>query len=433
MAAVAAEDVAGLAAGWVDARFGPLTSLHCSRIGPPEPRWWVCTAPLARSPVGNPFSAETSAGAGTSIFRDEALTRAAGEAIERHSALNATIGGEQMTLREAELAGRIPVCGPDERCPPSCRIPPIDVPMLHVAVRTLADGAQAWLPAGFVHLNYWAESAEPLVTLPISTGLAFHRDLTTAIWGGLCEVVERDAIMSFWWLRTGAPEITVVGGEVANVPDAVLERLEMLAEAGLQARLFDITTDVEVPTVFCVVTGEKQPCLAVGASCKADPGAAVAKAIDEAIGTRVALAGWRPAPSDGNGHNEPISRLVDHAAFYADPTNRRVFDFLLESHHPRVPFDVFASRPRVAAPTDMPSLGRLAAGLAERGLTVLWADVTAPEAVSMGTVAKVVVPEMVPLSPLDAIRWLGTPRLAARSARAGTDGSPFNRFPHPFA
>jgi len=427
--------VVGLAASWVDGRFGPLAGIRCSRIGPPEPRWWVCSAPLARSPVGNPFSAESSAGAGTSIFREEALTRAAGEAIERHSGLNATVHGERMTLLDAGLAGRIPVCGPEERCPPSCRVPPLDVPLLHVSVRALADGREAWLPAGFVHLSYWAVSGEPLVTLPISTGLAFHRDVQSAIWSGLCEVVERDAIMGMWWVGAAVPEIIVDAGEVGSIPDALAERLERLAEARLEARLFDITTDVGLPTVFCAVTGEHAPCIAVGASCKADPGEAVTKAIDEAIGTRIALSSLPPGPSSGSVHieTEPISRLVDHAAFYADPANRVAFDFLLQSERPRVPYGSFAAGSWPGAPRDMASLALFGAQLADQGLTVLWADVTAPEADSMGTVAKVVVPEMVPLSPVDDIRWLGTPRLLARAAASGTDRSRLNPFPHPFA
>jgi hypothetical protein len=80
----------------------------------------------------------------------------------------------------------------------------------------------------------------------------------------------------------------------------------------------------------------------------------------------------------------------------------------------------------------MDSLSRLATQLQEAGLTVLWTEVTAPEAAAFGHVVKVIVPEMVPLAQDYNARWLATPRLrqAAGPDRAGALA--WNPFPHPF-
>src|SRR5262249_26249979 len=141
-------------------------------------------------------------------------------------------------------------------------------------------------PAGFVHLGFWPEPPEVPVTLPISTGLAFDRSIEGAIWKGLCEVAERDAMMLNWWLRRPAPEIDFGMGDL---PEGLGDRLERVACVNLEARFFDITTDFRVPTVFCIVTGDNYPKLVVGASCTTDPIAACAKALDEAISARVML------------------------------------------------------------------------------------------------------------------------------------------------
>lgn len=410
---------------WIDARFGLLGEVHCSRLGHPEPGWWYCGGALARYPVGNWFSPDPTSSAGTSTDREEALWRAVGEGIERYSALNAPIEGIPATLRETGLAERLPVCAPDEPCPPSLRTLPLDVPLTQMPVRRLADGREALVPAGFVHLNFHPEPPELLVTLPISTGLAFHTDLPTAIWSGLCEVAERDAVMSMWWRRAALPEIVCAG---PDVPDAVADRIARLTHAGLQAHLFDMTTDFRVPSVFGVLLGERFPLVVVSAACRSDPVRACTKALDELVAMRLAMRGRRETVPD------VPHRLEDHALLYAHRGPGRAFDFLLDpGGHAHIPFSEFAGQSWWEHPRDMTALAARARALTERGLTVFWTEVTAEEATGLGTVVKVIVPEMLPLSPDDAIRWLGTPRLLAQAGEPVARASRFNPFPHPFA
>lgn len=410
---------------WVDGRFGLLGEVHCSRLGHPEPGWWYCGGGLARYPVGNWFSPDPASSAGTSTDREEALWRALGEGVERYSALNAPIDGVPLTLRETGLAARLPVCAPDEPCPPSLRALPLDAPLTQVPVRRLADGREEFVPAGFVHLNFHPEPPEPLVTLPISTGLAFHTDPPTAIWSGLCEVAERDAVMSMWWRRAALPEIDCTG---PDVPDDVADRVERLTHAGLHARLFDMTTDFRVPSVFGVLSGERYPRVVVSAACRSDPARACTKTLDELVAMRIAMRGRQESVPD------IPRRLEDHALRYAHRGPHPAFDFLLDpGTRDAISFAAFAGQPWWEQPGDMAALAARAGDLAEHGLTVLWADVTAAEAAGIGTVVKVIVPEMLPLSPDDAIRWLGTPRLLAQAGVTTARSSHFNPHPHPFA
>lgn len=412
---------------WADDRFGPLGRLRRLRLGAPDPPWWYCGAELARAPAGNWFSPEPVASAGAALDPDEALWRALGEGVERYCALNAAVAGEWATLREAGLADRWPVCAPDEPCPPSLRALPRDTPLTQVRARRLADDREALVPAGIAHLNFQPAPPEPPVAVPISTGLAFGRDLPTALWTGLREVAERDAIVGMWWTGSSPPEIT---GDVRDVPDALAERLELLAAAGLRARLFDIGTDFRVPTVFAVVTAERYPLLVVGAGCHTDPAAACAKALDETVALRCALRGRR----DGADPAAPpaVRRLIDHALYYAGQAGHPAFTFLLDRRGARLSFAEFAGRDWWTTPPGLPALSRFAAARERDGLTVLWLDLTAPEAAGLGRVVKVIVPEMIPLSPDHAIRWLGTPRLLARVGLAAASVARFKPDPHPF-
>jgi len=122
-----------------------------------------------------------------------------------------------------------------------------------------------------------------------------------------------------------------------------------------------------------------------------------------------------------------------HELLYAHWRGSPALDFLLNQQIAPLPFEEFANHPWWQAPSDMRDLALRAAGLEELGLTVLWTDVTAPEATEFGQVERVVVPEMLPLAQDHNARWLATPRLLrAAGLREGTT-SAFNPYPHPFA
>jgi ribosomal protein S12 methylthiotransferase accessory factor len=421
----------------VDRYFGPITEAVELRLGGTEPRWWLCSTQLARQPVGALFTRSSVTGAGTSIDVAEARGRAVGEAFERYSALNCSLPTISTTLREGGLLEHWPRCAPDEPCPPSLRALPADVALTHVEACGLADGRSTLVPAGFVLLSPQHSTTEPPVTLPISTGLAFHPHLHEAIWRGLCEVVERDAVMTLWWIHRTVLRIDVEGPQV---PYPVAERVMRLRRAGFEPELFDITTEVTIPTVFCVLRAPRYPYVVVGAATRADAGLACAKALDEVMSMRVAL---QPSARDVQAKNDAVTRddpvsapltdLAEHARLYARDARAPALDFLSRPGTDVIPYADFSGR-SVTPPTDQDSLSQFAANLeSQTAVTILWADVTCPEVAAFGSVVRVIVPELVPLSPDDNIRWLGTERLLVRSGIKDASKASFFADPHPFA
>ena len=248
---------------WIDERFGPIRRLSASRLGSPEPEWWVYTCDLARAPAGTWYTPYPAGAAGTSIEPGEALQRVLGEAVERYSALDAAVNGFPLAPLESPLIHRFPLCAPEEPCLPSFRGLDPDLPITHVRVRRLATDDEVVVPAAHVHLSFQPGPNEPLPAPPISSGLAFHPVLHEAIWNGLCEVAERDAIMVMWWNRRSVRAIDLAD---TSVPDALISRLERLDRAGLATHLFDITTDFRLPTVFCLLQAESPPYWTAGAA-----------------------------------------------------------------------------------------------------------------------------------------------------------------------
>lgn len=417
--------LAGLA-GLIDQRFGPVLELMHQRLGGREPPWFLSTACMARHPTGALYNSTALTSAGTSIDAEEAARRAIGEAIERYTALNAMIPSERATLREGGLLDLWPVCAPDEPCGPEFRALAADVKLTQIRMRRLGDGASMLVPAGFVCLGFHPEPPEPPVTLPISTGLAFHPERHQAIWRGFCEVVERDAVMSAWWLHRPVPEI-----DMAGAPYGVSARLERLAAASMTTRLYDITTEIGIPTAFCVLQSARYPKLVVGAASRASADAAAAKALDEVVSMRVALQTPSPASETEATTAWPAS-LIAHARWHAEGNRDGAFDFLLHSELAPVGYQQFAAR-SMAEPADFAALDALARQFGIDALPILWTEFTAPEMRPLGTVVRVVVPGLVPLSPDDRIRWLGTPRVLRRAGLTRATRSAFARQPHPFA
>ncbi len=417
------------AAGLVDKRFGPVLEFSCQRLGGNEPPWFLATTAVARHPIGALHNEVALSSAGTSLSAEEAESRAIGEAIERYSALNAAASFELLferaTLREGGLADRWPVCAPDEPCSPLFRSLARDVPLTQVRMRRLGDNASVLAPAGFVFLGFHPLPPEPPVTLPISTGLAFHPERHQAIWRGLSEVLERDAVMTAWWLHRRLPEI-----DMTDAPYGVTSRLEHLAAAGMTARLYDITTELGVPTAFALLQSPRYPHLVVGAASRATADAAAAKALDEVVSMRVAL--QVDAPTAREPGAAPPATLVAHARWHAGGNRDGAFDFLLASGLAAIPYRRFAER-SIAEPADMAALDRLAQRFGIEELPILWVELTAPEMRALGSVVRVVVPGLVPLSPDDRIRWLGTTRLLRRAGLAAASRGGFARHPHPFA
>lgn len=419
---------------WIDDRYGPIKRILPIHLLPPEPRWWIYTCDLARAPVGTWFSQAHFGASGASVDPNEALRRALGEAVERYSAMNAR-GSQADTYyppADMEISDRFPACAPNE--PSSKRfkgLRNVTEPVPHVTVRRLSNDSSESIPSAYIYPTPPPASDGPLVTLPISTGLAFQRDVHNAIWRGLLEVIERDAMMLMWWTSKRVPEIKFYDSEIPEIVDT---RIERLRTANLAARMFDITSDIRMPTVFCVITGAQYPYFTVGASTHEDPAVACSKAIDEATSIRVSVRFDKWSNDVSTRENfDWVQRLEHHMLLYADWPRSPAFAFLLEQNQLRISFDEFAANVRWRCPQNLEELASYAAQLESDGLSVLWTDVTAPEAANLGTVAKVIVPEAVPLSQDHRVRWLGTPRLlgAAHLSKAGI--SDFNPYPHPFA
>ena len=228
-------------------------------------------------------------GAAIGLDADDAERRAVMEGLEHYAA--AAWDAEDFRWSSSEDLGEDAI--PVEELP---RANPFDARdrIRWVEGWDLADGRPVWVPAVMAYValppaveaeGFWPQ---------ISTGCAAHGDLGAAVIGGLLEVVERDAVAITWLLER--PLTRIEGAEQLLAP---------IAGCGLEVALYDATTDVGIPVVVAVLRGAGPVATVLAAACRADPQAAAARALAEAVHARTMLRLAPEAPEDPAAFRHP--------------------------------------------------------------------------------------------------------------------------------
>jgi ribosomal protein S12 methylthiotransferase accessory factor len=384
-------------------------------------------------PDGTDMSGKGVGGAGADLDPELAWIRAVMEGAERYACLAST-SAQFITSTGSELGSEaldldsIGRCSAREYADPKCPMRPADksLPIRWVKGYSLIDKKPRMVPAVMSHLGLRPLEGENFCDM-ISTGIAAHFDLTTALVSAICESIERDAIAISWLARLPLPRI-----DVGEPPPAILSRnLGRLRQSLLQHHMFDATTDMGVPTAYAVQLLDGHPHLAQYVNCATEFSAAgaCAKTIREG-------APARPVFEDGYRYPDNIADFVelhDGAAYMGRPEMRSGFDFLLNTPNRRVLADM-----EVDVGTDPAERLRFLLGrLREKGMDAVAVDLTTDELRELGVwVIRVVIPGLMPMSPNYRARFLDHPRLYEYPERAGygrLHEDQINPLPQPFA
>lgn len=372
-------------------------------------------------------------GAGGGLDPERALCVSIAEALERYS--SCTFLEDQMIWATADELGdeaidldTLPRHSDAELADPTCPAVPVDrsAPMRWVRGVSLMTQREVWIPAVLVYLHIPARSQGERFSLPISTGCAAHSDVSSALLGALCEVVERDTIALTWLQRLELPRIEV------DVDD---ERLRAFAErdrhTSVTRMLFDGTTDLGIPTVYSLELSDHDDGLAqmVMASTTLDPVDGVVKVCREGASARIALSVQRPMPDTP----EEFTNVFHGASWMGHRARRGAFSFLQDGSRRRALSDV----PSLATGTPEGDLAAVVGRLEHAGMEAFAVDLTTDEADAVGfRVVRTIVPGLMPLSFARQAQYRGHPRLYEGPPRFGHPARPeheLNSDPQPFA
>jgi ribosomal protein S12 methylthiotransferase accessory factor len=379
---------------------------------------------------------------GASADRSMALAKALGEAVERYS--SAIYNVEELPLySRAEAPFRCiepRECAfySDEQCArPGFPFVPFDetTPVRWKSAIDPLTGEVWYVPAALVYMPYYFYSStddSPIVQ-PISTGMACHCSPAEAAISGICEVVERDALMISWQACLAHPQI-----RVESLSDRNYDLVQRFERTGARVTLFDITLDAGIPTILSVLRSPspRAPATVVANSTSLSPEVAICKSLEELAHTRrfmqqITDRMTRLVPSPPM--HENIVDQMTHLNFWCDHANSHLADFLWASKK-RVDFARLKDHSTGDSQADLQVLCKLIRSVGHR---VLIADLTTSDIGQLGlTVIRAIIPGFHPLTMGYNNRVLGGKRLWVVPKKVGhaglAPGAADNPSPHPF-
>jgi ribosomal protein S12 methylthiotransferase accessory factor len=173
----------------------------------------------------------------------------------------------------------------------------IHKPVLWVEGKDLMNNKPKFLPYEIVHTHYTANDVSRSGSFAMSSnGLASGNHLYEAINHGICEVIERDAV-SLWAierefkaLKAGLRRVSI---KSIDDPQCI-ELLERYTAAGVLVGLWNITSDVGLPSFFCMIVGKESNAArplypACGSGTHPNKAIALSRALTEAAQARLTL------------------------------------------------------------------------------------------------------------------------------------------------
>lgn len=369
--------------------------------------------------------------AGKGWTEAEAKAAAVGEAVERYCAHHVDPRRTFVArAEELELPAIVPVLYDERQYArpdwPHRRFE-VDAPITWVEGVRVLDGAPVALPAACVYLS--VPRPEESFAPATSNGLAAGPSLAGAVLSGLCELMERDALMIAWLNRFPAAELSLDAS--GNLASALRRHYSQL---GVQVRAFVLPSDLPATIVLALSSENRddRPATIVGMGCHPSPAVALTKALFELCQARPAEAArYREQPPAGRlDRYEDVRSLDDHSAFAALPERRGEFEFLWRD----------GLSVRLADLPERPADAEAcAAALAASGYDVGYVELTTEDVAPSGYhVARVVATGLQPIHFGHGGERLGGERLFTLPVRLGFADGPvsvadLNPCPHPMA
>jgi ribosomal protein S12 methylthiotransferase accessory factor len=425
----------------VSAKVGVIREVAPQGRGSDEPvPPYLYTATLSHFDFRNADRTERIA-AGKGLTETDAIASAIAEASERYCA--GQWDPDRTAIAPIEAAGPSPIAPSDLvlydeaqyrsdgwRCVPWRR----EQDVAWIEAIELANRNPVAVPASLVYLVTPPPRLEDFFVPATSNGLAAGPSIDAAVLAGICELIERDALLITWMNRLPAREIDVEGSATAAAAIARHYRRRQI-----DLRAFLLPTDLPAAVVMAIAFEDREgrPGQVIGMGCHPSPRIALTKAVFE-------LCQGRPAESKRFVDKPPRGRLNtyadvktldDHSAFASLPERRGEFAFLGLAG-PRVALGDLPDPSTGDAARDLDVCVRALHALGSR---VAYVDLTLPDIATFGLhVVRTLATALQPVHFGHGTERLGGRRLFDVPHRLGLRDRPstiadLNPCPHPLA
>lgn len=259
------------------------------------------------------------------------------------------------------------------------------------------------LPAQLIYVPY-IFSNEPVIRLPISTGAAAGTSLSGALYRGLCEIVERDSFMIYFLNRISPARI-----DFSDCKNKEINKiLNYIKRYELEILIFDITTDVKIPTVLSIITDKTEigPAISLGLKTDLNIRKAIIGSIEESLQSR----SWiRDEMYNKKKTKDKFKDIIIERGLYWSKKERiKKLDFLLKTRKSKN-----YNKYKINTIQDArKKLGVVLEELKKANVNIFFSDITVPFIKKNGFfVVKVLADKMQPLYLDEKYKYLGGERL----------------------
>jgi ribosomal protein S12 methylthiotransferase accessory factor len=379
--------------------------------------------------------------AGKGMTKEEAITAAIGEATERYCAYHwdtqRTFVAKASDIQTRYITPQDCVLFSDRQYNifewPHPRYTP-DRELGWLNGNDVLDDSTVALPAGLVYLVFPPPRMEDYFAPSTSNGLAAGPSRDRAILGGLCELMERDAMLITWMNRLPAVEL-----QFDHSPEIPGRIFRHYAHFGVNVRAFLMHSDLPAATVMAISFEEdpSRPANVIGLGCHPDPNIALLKALFDLCQGRPAEGSrFQSKPPQGRlDKYEDVHTLDDHSAFMSQMNRREEFAFLWRSNEKKR----IEELPNPSTGDAAQDLKRCATELAAMGHRPAYAVLTTPDLAGFDIhVVRVIAPGLQPVHFGHGQERLGGKRLYELPQRLGLSDrvhteTDLNPCPHPLA
>jgi ribosomal protein S12 methylthiotransferase accessory factor len=244
----------------------------------------------------------------------------------------------------------------------------------------------------------------------------------------VCETIERDMVAVTWLQKLPLPRL-----DPSELTASTLDLVEWCRRKYVEVHFFDATSEIGVPTVYCVQEAphDEVARLLVTAATHPDASWAAEHALAEGLSLRPTL--QRAAVDE-----RAADSVVKGALAIGSPHMSGAMDFLLRTpNHLRTRRMTRVTTPPESGESDEARLRTLVDACERAGHKIYAFDLATPELRRIGLrVARVVMPSLQPLSFSRHARYLGHPRVYRLPELLGRGSLPeggLNADPQPFA
>ena len=371
-------------------------------------------------------------GVGISLDREIAKEKAIGEALERYCGSHASqilARTSYQSLKNIGLNPKNLVYFADSQYLPGFSYrKPSSIQLINwVEGYSLVKQQKVFVPAFAVYLGYNRLIPPEERFLPTSScGLALQTSQEKAVIKGIFELIERDAAMITWLTKRRVPRLDLSSVEL---PELIYLR-DKVSEEGFNMDICISTIDFPFPSVIAIVYDSKNraPYVSFGLATEIDLEKAALKALEEALMIRNTLEILNEEDKIRQLKRPSVNNFLDHAIFYATPSRRKFWKFLLKG--PLLSLREINRQYRFTEAKKHQTLKNVIRDFNNMNKEVIWVDVTDRIVKRMGYVAvKVIIPELHPMDISYNARFLGGRRLPTLLEK----WQRINSYPHPFA